>query len=243
MSTDNKRKGVIVGLFVFFGILIIVVAVLTLGGQKKTFVKAMHVRAQFKDVNGLAVGNNIWFSGVKIGTIKSINFAPDASVVVVLNIEEKVKQYIHQDSKAKIGSDGLIGNKIVVIYGGTANSPEVQENSLLAVESALDPEQIMTTLQANNKNLLAITSDFKTISANLSAGKGSVGKLLNDDAVYNELTTAMTSLKNATVHANAISNDLAGYTAKLKTKGSLADDLVSDTVLFSSLRSTVTPNE
>jgi phospholipid/cholesterol/gamma-HCH transport system substrate-binding protein len=240
MSTENKRKGVIVGLFVFFGILIIIVGVLTLGGQKKTFVKAIHVQAVFKDVNGLAIGNNIWFSGVKIGTVKSISFAADASVVVVMNIEEKVRQYIHEDSKAKIGSDGLIGNKIVVIYGGSASSPEVKENSSLAVEAALDPEQIMTTLQANNKNLLAITSDFKTISERLSSGKGSIGKLLADESVYNDLTSAMTSLKSATAHANVISKDLSGYTDRLKTKGSLADDLVSDTVLFSRLRATVT---
>ncbi|MBA4166209.1 MAG: MCE family protein [Chitinophagaceae bacterium] len=240
MSNENNRKGVIVGLFVFFGIVIIIAGVLTLGGQKKTFVKAIHVRAIFKDVNGLAVGNNIWFSGVKVGTIKSINFAPDASVIVVMNLEEKVKQYIHEDSKAKIGSDGLIGNKIVVIYGGSANAPEVKENSTLAVEAALDPEQIMTTLQANNKNLLAITGDFKVISERLSSGKGSIGKLLTDESVYNELTAAMTSLKSATSHANVISKDLAGYTDRLKTKGSLADDLVSDTVLFSRLRATVT---
>jgi phospholipid/cholesterol/gamma-HCH transport system substrate-binding protein len=240
MSTENKRKGVIVGLFVFFGILIIIAAVLTLGGQKKTFVKAIHVHAVFKDVNGLAVGNNVWFSGVKIGTIKTINFAPDASVEVVMNIEEKVSQYIHQDSKVKIGSDGLIGNKIVVIFGGTAGSPEIKENSKLSAETSLDPEAIMTTLQANNKNLLAITGDFKLISERLSAGKGSVGKLLADESVYNDLTAAMTSLKSATQHANSISNDLSGYTHRLNTKGSLADDLVSDTVLFSRLRATVT---
>jgi len=239
MSTENKKKGVIVGLFVFFGLVIIIAAVLTLGAQKKTFVTAIHLRAVFKDVNGLAIGNNVWFSGVKIGTIKSINFAPDASIVVLMNIEEKVKQYIHQDSKAKIGSDGLIGNKIVVIYGGTAGSPQVQEDSKLTAEGGLDPEQIMTTLQANNKNLLEITGNFKVITERLSSGKGSVGKLLTDESVYNDLNAAMMSLKSATLHANTISKDLSAYTERLKTKGSLADDLVSDTILFSRLRATV----
>ncbi len=239
MSTDNKRKGVIVGLFVFFGILILIVGVLTLGGQKKTFVSAVHVRSVFKDVNGLAPGNNVWFSGVKIGTIKSIRFLPDANVEVIMNIEEKTKQYIHQDSKAKISSDGLIGNKIVVIFGGTAGSPSVEENSTIAAEAAIDPDQIMATLQDNNKNLLTITNDFKVISEQLASGKGAIGKLLMDESVYNELTSAMASLKNASVHASGITKDLSDYTDKLKTKGSLADDLVSDTVIFSRLRATV----
>jgi len=236
---DNKRKGVIVGIFVFLGIVIAIAAVLTLGGQKKTFVRAMHIQAVFKDVNGLAVGNNVWFSGVKIGTIKSIHFTADANVTVVMNIEERVTQYIHQDSKAKISSDGLIGNKIVVLFGGTAGSPQVVENSQLAVEAAVDPDEIMSTLQSNNKNLLAITNNFKVISDRLSSGKGAIGKLLTDETIYNSLNTTMATLRSATQHANSISEDLADYTKKLSAKGSLADDLVSDTVLFSRLRATV----
>lgn len=239
MSTDNKRKGVIVGIFVCVGIIIVIAAVLTLGGQKKTFVKAVHINAVFKDVNGLAPGNNVWFSGVKIGTIKSINFAGDAAVVVVMNVEEHVTQYIHKDSKAKIGSDGLIGNKIVVLYGGTPGSPQVRENDRLAVEAAVDPDEIMTTLQANNKNLLAITNNFKVISDRLSSGQGSIGKLLTDETLYKGLTATMATLQSATRHANGISQDLSNYTARLKTKGSLADDLVSDTILFSRLRATM----
>lgn len=239
MSTENNRKGIIVGLFVFFGIAIIIAAVLTLGGQKKTFVKAVHLTAVFKDVNGLAVGNNIWFSGVKVGIIKSIHFAADASVIVQMSVEEKVKQYIHLDSKAKIGSDGLIGNKIVIIYGGSSTSPVVSENDMLLVETALNTEEILGTLQANNKNLLQITTNFKTISDQMASGKGSIGKLLTDESIFNDLQATMGSLKNATIHANTITKDLSGYTDRLKEKGTLADDLVSDTILFSQLRATV----
>ena len=239
MSAINNRKTVILGLFVFFGIAIIVTAILTLGGQKKSFVRAFHINAVFKDVNGLAIGNNVWVSGVKVGTIKSIEFTPDANVNVQMSIEEKIRKYIAEDAKVKISSDGLIGNKIIIIYGGTPGAARAREHTVLGVETALNPEELMNTLQANNKNLLSITNDFKVITDRLANGKGSVGKLLTDETLFNELRSAMTGLKQASVRAGSITSDLSDYTSRLKEKGTLADDLVSDTVIFSRLRATV----
>lgn len=118
MKAENKRS-VIVGIFVFIGIAILVTGVLTLGGQQKKFVKAIELRAVFDDIGGLQTGNNIWFSGVKIGTVKKINFYGESQVEVLMNVEEEVVEFIRKDSKATLSSDGLIGNKIIVIYGGT----------------------------------------------------------------------------------------------------------------------------
>lgn len=235
----NNRRAVIVGLFVFFAIAIIVAGVLTLGGQKKSFVKAVHITAVFRDVSGLAAGNNVWFSGVKIGTIRGVSFDANAHVVVLMSIEEKSKKYIRQNAKAKIGSDGLIGNKIVVLYGGTADAPPIVENSRLTVEEALSNDEMLATLQSNNKNLLAITTDFKNISSKIAAGQGSIGKLLTSDALYNDLQSTMNSLRQTANAAKDIGSNLEGYTGKLNQKGTLASDLVSDTVIFSQLRSTV----
>jgi phospholipid/cholesterol/gamma-HCH transport system substrate-binding protein len=238
MNSTN-RKAIIVGLFVFFAVVIVIAAVLTLGGQKKTFVKAIHIYATFKDVNGLAVGNNVWFSGVKVGMIKSISFDPEANVLVQMSVEQKVIKYIKQDSKAKIGSDGLIGNKIVIIYGGSPASPVIVENSKLSVEPQLSNEEMLATLQANNQNLLKITGDFKSISGKLAAGEGSIGKLLNDESLYTDLQTTMNSLKQTASSAKNMSNDLSAYTSKFNNKGTLANELVTDTVIFAQLRSTV----
>lgn len=239
MSGINKRQSVILGLFIVLGIAIIIVGVLTLGGQKKSFVKSIHVNAQFKDVNGLAVGNNIWFSGVKVGTIKSIGFNESADVVVGMSIEEKVTKFIAADSKVKIGSDGLIGNKILVITPGSPSSPRITANSTLKVETALSTEELMGTLQDNNKNLLAITSDFKAISQRLASGQGSIGKLLTDESLYTDIRSTMNGLKKASANANSLTNDLSGFTARLNEKGTLANELVNDTTVFASLKSTL----
>jgi phospholipid/cholesterol/gamma-HCH transport system substrate-binding protein len=239
MSTTDGRKSVIVGLFVFIGIAIVVAGVLTLGGQKKTFVKSVHVVAVFRDVNGLAVGNNVWFSGVKIGTIRNIRFSENDNVIVEMSIEERVKSHIRKNARAKISSDGLIGNKIVVIFGGTPDSAPIEDHTQLGVENIFNSDEMLSTLQANNKNLLAITNDIKGISDKIVAGKGSIGKMLNDESMYANLQSSLNNFKKASSSASEMTDNLSAYTAKLKAKGTLADDLVSDTVIFSRLRATV----
>jgi phospholipid/cholesterol/gamma-HCH transport system substrate-binding protein len=238
MKMDSNKRMVTVGIFVLLGIAIFVVAVLTLGGQKKTFEQKLTLRAIFKDVNGLQPGNNVWFSGVKVGTIKKISFTPDAMVEVIMNIQTKTMQYIKKDSRAKIGSEGFIGNKIVVIFGGSPQSPAVTEDQLLSVDNGLSTDEMMATLQQNNKNLLDITGNIKTITERLMSGQGSAGRILSDDQLANELQAAVNSFRIASAHVQKITSDVAGYTSQLQSEGSLTNDLIHDTVLYSRLKAT-----
>ena len=108
----SNRRAIIVGIFIFLGLAIFIVAVLTLGSQHKTFEKAISIKAIFDNVNGLQKGNNIWYSGVKVGTIKRVALAANSLVEVTMNIEKSSSKFIHKNATAKISSDGLIGNRI-----------------------------------------------------------------------------------------------------------------------------------
>ena len=234
----NKRS-IIVGLFIFVGLAIFIAGVLALGGQNNTFTKTITVRAIFDDVSGLQQGNNVWLSGVKVGIVKKISFLSQSQVEVTMNIERKDQQYVKKDAKARIGSDGLIGNKIVVLYGGTAQAAPVEAGSLLAVEKAVSMDDMMATLQANNNNLLAITEDFKSVSSGIASGQGTIGKLLKDETIGNDIEAALSTLRRTSLKADALTTNLADYTSKLQQEGSLTNDLITDTVIFSKLRSTV----
>ncbi|MDQ6813136.1 MAG: MlaD family protein, partial [Bacteroidota bacterium] len=238
MKSNKNTRSFVVGIFIFLGIAIFIVTVLTLGGQQKTFQKSIVVKAVFDDINGLQKGNNIWFSGVKIGTVKKISFVGDSRVEVDMNIDEASKQYIRKNAKARISSDGLIGNKIIVLYAGASKSPSVENGDLLGVEKASNPDEMMATFQANNQNLFAITTDVKGISKRITEGKGTVGKLLNDETLVNDLHATMLRLKQASVNAERLSATVATFAAKLQRKGTLANDLVSDTTIFNRLRAT-----
>src|ERR1700751_3475928 len=100
MKAIQGKRGVIVGIFILIGVAIFMAAIITLGGQKKTFTKGILLKAGFDNVNGLQAGNNIWFSGVKVGTVKKLQLTSNARVVVFMTIEQKSKEFIHEDAKA-----------------------------------------------------------------------------------------------------------------------------------------------
>ncbi|MES2680851.1 MAG: MlaD family protein [Bacteroidota bacterium] len=239
MNESPNKRAIIVGVFVLLGIVFLIGGILTIGNLHKTFSKKMNLTAIFDDVNGLQQGNNIWFSGVKIGTVKRVQFYGDSKVKVVMNIDEKSQQYIRKDAKVKVSADGLIGNKILVIYGGSSKAEEVDDDDTLRVEKTFTSEDMINTLQENNVNILAITNDFKSISKKMANGQGTIGKLLNDDAIYTNIAATSASLKNASDKAQNLIASLNAFTAKLNKKGTLANDLVSDTTIFNSIRSTV----
>src|SRR6476620_15741 len=234
MEQQNKRS-VIVGAFVFLALVIFVLGVMTLGGQKSLFNNGATVNAVFNEVNGLQAGNNIWFAGVKVGTVQKIEFVKDGRVRVEMNIEEDYLHIIKKDTKAKVGSDGFIGNKLVVLSGGSPAAAVVENGSTLAAEQTGGMEQMMATLQDNNKNLLTITSNFKTLSDQMVNGKGTIGKLLNDDQLFNELQQSLVTIRTAATTAQQMVSNVSDYTSKLTSKGSLANDLITDTVIFSRL--------
>ncbi len=209
------------------------------GNLHETFKTKMEVNSLFDDVGGLQKGNNVWFSGLKIGTVSSLNFHGTSQVEVTMKIEVKAQKYIRKDSKVKLSSDGIIGNKILVIYGGTLSSGQVEEGDYLGVEKTFTSEDMINTLQENNKNILAITSDFKVISKKLAEGEGTIGKLLTNDEIYTHINTATASLQLASAKADQLTGSLATFSANLNKKGTLANELTTDTVVFKSVKASV----
>lgn len=240
MEEKKDRRPVIVGLFVFLGVAFLISGILIVGNLHETFKRKMNIVAFFEDVNGLQKGNNVWFSGVKIGLVSDLRFRADRQVVVDIKIETKAQSYIRKDALVKVSTDGLIGNKIIVIYGGSARSPQVEEYDTLGVEKTFSSDDVLNTLQENNRNLLIITTDVKKITGNLSGGEGTVGKLLNDNAVYANIDAATASLKDAAAKANELIASLVVFSSSLSRKGTLAHDLVNDTIMFTALKNATT---
>ena len=238
MRNDSK-KSVIVGVFVLIGIIIFVAGTLTLGGQQKKFVKSISLNAVFDDIAGLQTGNNVWFSGVKIGTVRRINFYGDSQVEIVMNVESKVREYIRKDSKATIGSDGLIGNKIIVIYGGTTQAPAVEDGDRLMSEMPLDTDKMMETLQENNKNLVTITENLKVLTTKIAQGQGIVGTVMTDSLLGENFKSIITNLDRAATNSNRMINEMNRFTSNLNKEGNLFHDLTTDKTLYSDLQASI----
>jgi phospholipid/cholesterol/gamma-HCH transport system substrate-binding protein len=236
MNESSYKRPVIVGLFVFLGLLFLIGGILMVGNIHATFIRKMTVVSLFDDVSGLQNGNNVWFSGVKIGFVSNLQFYGKSQVKVSMKIETKAQQYIRKNAKVKIGTDGLIGNRILIIYGGTSMSSEVQEGDTLGVEKTFSSDDVINTLQENNKNLLAITTDFKSISKKMAAGEGTIGKLLNDNSVYENINSATASLQKASDKAQQLATSLVAFSSRLNNPGTLSHELTTDTVVFKSIK-------
>lgn len=239
MSESANRRGVVVGLFVTLGLIFLLGGILMVGNIHSTFKNKIKVVSLFEDIGGLKKGNNIWFSGVKIGIVSDLRFYGRSQVEVSMNIVTTAQQFIRKDAKVKVSTEGFLGNKILIIYGGTSGSPEVQYGDTLEVVKVLSTDDMMNTLQESNKNLLAITNNFKIISKKLSDGEGTIGELLNDNSVYTNINAATASLKSASIEAQRLISSLSGFSSDMNKKGTLIHELTTDTLVFKSLKASV----
>jgi len=236
MSTKENKRSIIVGLFVLIGLVILVAGILVLGTQQNKFSKNLLVKTHFKDVKGLKVGNNVWFSGVKVGIIKEIGFENVENVRVILSIEEKSSQYIRKDVVATLGSDGLIGNAIISLVGGSQSFPVIEDGDEIKSAPGAGMDQLMSIIQDNGDNLLQITKNFADLSAQIVEGKGTVGALMTDETIANNLKVTTNSLNQTMVDVNKVMQNLITLTNKLNSDHGMVHDLTTDTAIFASLR-------
>ena len=236
MNEVSNKRTVIVGLFIFIGLTLLLSLIVIIGNRRNSFGEKIELVALFDDVAGLEKGDNIWYSGMNVGIVSDLKICDIAKVEACLLINEKVKEYIPKNSKVKLSSDGLIGNKILVIYGGSENVLQVENGDTLLVEKTLSTEDMMNTLQKSNENLQVITSNFKSISENLIAGEGTIGKLLTDNSLYTDMKALSYSLNLASEKAQQTLSNLSVYSAGLNKEGTLANQLVKDTVVFNSFK-------
>ena len=236
MNTAENKRSIIVGLFVLIGLIIVVAGILVMGSQQNKFSKNLKVTTYFHDVKGLKVGNNVWFSGVKVGIIKEISFESVENVKVVMNIDQSNSQFIRKDVVATLGSDGLIGNAIISLVGGTANNPQIKDGDVIKAGPSGGMEQMMSLLQDNGANLSVITQNFAKLSQQLVDGHGTVGALMTDDKIANDLRASVSSMSKVMTDADLAVNNLVALSQKLNSNQGLIHDLTTDKEVFASLR-------
>lgn len=246
MSKEKNRRPVVVGIFIFIGIVILVLTVLLLGGQRQTFEKAFPISATFEDVGGLKAGDNVWLAGVKVGVVKKVSFTDSTAVMVTMNIQKDEAQYIRRDAKAKLGSDGLMGSKVVIIYGGTSTAPQIAKGDQLFVDKAYGPKDMLAILDSSNRNLLVISTNMKAITGKVLEGNGTIGTLLNDPNIPRDLKASVADIKSTLAHFKETSvqsqkaiENFTQFSSQLNAQGTLLNDLVTDTVIYNNLRSSI----
>lgn len=238
MKTGD-RQAALVGLFAGGALAILVGGVIAVGELHDSFTPKLTVHTTFEDVAGLKEGDNVWYAGVKVGLVHAIEVDGDREVKVELRVDRRIAPHLHTDTLARVGSDGLIGNRIVVLDGGTPGSEEVADGGEIASSRTLSSEDVLATLQQNNTNLLAVTGDLRDLTSGVSRGEGTLGKLARDGTLYDRATSTATSLDAASARAASATQSLDRFAANLNQEGTLAHDLATDRETYGQLRAAV----
>jgi phospholipid/cholesterol/gamma-HCH transport system substrate-binding protein len=223
MKTTSGQK-IKIGIFALAGLAVLVLAVFFIGNKKNLFSSTFNVHGLFKNVNGLQVGNNARFAGINVGVVENIQIKNDTSVNVVLTLNSDVKRFIKKDAKLSIGSDGLMGDKLVVINpgGGTSNE-QVNNGEELAVVNPLDVDKILSKFTKITDNAGDLVEGLADIVNKVNNGKGSIGRLLNNDKMArnmeNTVKQAQTTMANVHKTSSTLNEDLTAAQHNFLLKG------------------------
>ncbi|WP_039109239.1 MlaD family protein [Flavobacterium sp. AED] len=231
----NKESGFQwkLGMFVIIGLVLFIATIYFVGKQQNIFGSTFHLKSNFKSVSGLEVGNNVRFSGINIGTVSDIELVTDSSVVVSISIKDEVQQFIKTDAIASIGSDGLMGDKVLTISPGTNSNKSVKDNDIIASRKPIDMEDVMSSVKKSVDNAGIITAQLAQFTYNMNNGKGTLSKLMTDQEFA-------ASLKNTLANLESSSNEFSSFTTKMNNGKGALSKLVSDEKMGKMVDSTLT---
>jgi phospholipid/cholesterol/gamma-HCH transport system substrate-binding protein len=230
METQEVKQDIKLGIFVLIGVILFIISLFFIGSERNIFAKTFEISAIFKNIEGLKAGDNVWLSGVKIGTVKSTQIVKEGKVVVTLSLKDKQNEFIRRDATAFIGSDGLVGNKIVVIRPGKATQI-INDNDTINSFSPPDTQELFNIAKDVGDNTKVLTTDLKTIASKIRHGEGVVGELLNDGPLAQDFRKVVSSLKQTGTNTARASSDLSALLAEIKHGNGLLPTVISDTTM------------
>ena len=202
MKTHSENFKIRLGLFIIGGIALFVLTIFIIGKQRNLFNPVFSLTTTFFNVSGLQVGNNIRFAGVNVGTVDNITIINDSTVEVEMILKKEIQQYVKTDSEVGIGSEGLIGDKLLVISQGSNDAEVVQEGQWIASSEPVETDAILASVQVTATNVEVITDELAQIMVKINSGNGIIGRLLQDSTVAQNLNQTIINLKKSSKGLN-----------------------------------------
>jgi phospholipid/cholesterol/gamma-HCH transport system substrate-binding protein len=188
---------------------VLVLAVLGLAGFGVVQISARHwqwqetfrAQANFATIAGLELGGRVRVQGIDAGVVESIvpPSAPGKPVALIMRLDARLRPLVRSDAVARIGTQGIVGAKIVEILPGKPDAPPLGEGGSIRTESPLELADLLKDASTSLKRLDVVATDAHTglaeinaIAANIRKGKGSLGRLVQDDEAYNKLVALST---------------------------------------------------
>ncbi len=216
------------GAFVLGGLLFLVLLLYMIGKNRNLFGATYVLKARFENIQGLVAGNNVRFSGIQSGTVKKVKIFSDTIIEVTMIIQTKMKSIIRKNAIVSIGSDGLVGNKVVNIVPVRQPVPLAVEGDIRSSVKAVNTEEMLQTLYRTNKDISVISADLKTTVQRIN-NSSALWALLNDKSIPQDLKISVSSIRLATGKAGKIVDNLNDIVIDVKNGKGSVGALLTDT--------------
>lgn len=204
MEPHSQKYKIRLGLFVLAGIALFVLTIFIIGKQKNLFNPVFKLTTTFYNVSGLQVGNNIRFSGINVGTVDNIRIINDSSVMVEMLIRKEVHQFIKSDCEVAIGSEGLIGDRLLIISQGSSDAPLAKEGQALASGEPVEMEDIVASFQVSAKHTEVVTQQLAEVMLKVNSGRGTLGRLIHDTIIAEDINQTIVNFKHSSNGLEAV---------------------------------------
>lgn len=233
----NKEiiKNIRLGLFVIAGTALLIMVLYFIGSNSNLFSKTFKLYSTFQNVNGLKKGNNVRYAGIDVGIIKNIEIVNDTTIRVEMSVEADLKKVIRKNSTASIGTDGLMGNKLINLNPGTSDMDLVKEGEELTSVATINTEEMLRTLDKTNRNILIISANLRDITQNINNSRGTLYTVLMDTTIARGLKHTLSNIDVVSNNILQISADLNHMVSEAKNGNGLIGTLVKDTVIADDL--------
>ncbi len=226
-STAQKIK---LGVFVVLGTMALIAALYFIGNRQHLFSKNIPVFAEFENVNGLQVGNNVRYSGINVGNVSRIEMLEESRILVQMMVEEATGAFIKKDAIATIGTDGLVGSMVVNILPGNKNLAAIQPGDTIISYSRIGADDMLSTLNVTNENAALLTSDLLKITNKILEGKGTLGVLVSDSTMAEDIRLTLINLKETSRQTTIAMKKINRELTNININKSLAGTLLKDTL-------------
>ena len=196
---SSSKFKVRLGLFVTGGIILFILAIFLIGRQKNLFNPVFKLTTTFYNVSGLQVGNNVRFSGINVGTVDNINIINDSTVQVDMIIKRDVQQFIKTDCLVAIGSEGIIGDRVLIITQGSTDAESVKDREMLLSIEPVELDAIMASLLVSASNAEVVTKQLAEVMINVNQGNGTIGRLIQDSIIAENINDIIINFKELSI--------------------------------------------
>lgn len=218
------------GVFIIAGIAFLVLILYVIGRNENLFGKTFVLKARFENVHGLMPGNNVRFGGINAGTVGRVDVLNDTLFEATLLVKTKFKKYIHNSATVNIGTDGLMGNKLINILPSKASAPLVKEGDVLFSARSADTDEMLEVLSNTNNDVAFIANQLKQTIQRINESKA-IWTILNDESLSSNLKTSLLEIRKSAGNIHEMTSQLNTIITDIKNgKGTVGALLMDSSI-------------